>query len=84
MSFSVGVIIVYLAFAFFSVALYQKEDNFGDLGNSLTSIFAIAFGDNVRENCMAIHKEAYSLIFGVLTIGVFYSALSQVYIGIFI
>lgn len=84
MSFSVGVIIVYIAFTFFAVALYQREETFSSLGSSFTTIFAIAFGDAVRENCMAIHREPFSTVFAILTIGVFYSALSQVYIGIFI
>jgi hypothetical protein len=82
--FSIGVIIIFAGFCLFGSALYQKEDNFATIGTSVTTIFAVGFGDAVRQNMMDIQGESFGTIFAILTIGVFYSALSQVYVGIFI
>ena len=82
-SFSVGVVIVFIAFSLFASVLYQNQENFSNVGVSMITIFSIGFGDAIRYNMMEINNDPFSQIFAITTIGMFYLCLSQVYVGIF-
>lgn len=84
MAFSLGVIILFIASCLFATALYQKADSFSSFPMAAQSVFSIGFGDSIRENMMNIREEPFVLVFNIVLVCLFYSSLSQVYIGIFI
>lgn len=82
--FSIGVIVIFFAFVFLGLALYQKRTKFSSVKRSSITIWAFMFGDAIREVVMGFIDEPLSLIFTTAVILIFTSSLASIYVVLFI
>ena len=82
--FSIGVIVIFFAFVFLGLALYQKITRFSNVARSSITIWSFMFGDAIREVTMYFLDEPLSLLFTTAVILIFTSSLASIYVVLFI
>ena len=75
--------IIFFAFVFFGMSMYQDTAPFNTFARSLITCFGYTFGDSMREMLFLFKDEPMAAPYFTLIVLIFYSSLAQIYVVLF-
>lgn len=75
--------VVFFAFVFFGMALYQHTPPFGSMERSMITVFGFTFGDAMREMLIKFKDEPFAITYTSAICLIFFSSIAQIYVVLF-